>query len=168
MYCHDTTAHKPAAYMTVGVACCAASRTEFCDNRGHPAVDERLPVQAGHLLGGGCFHLLQPRYKQQSPETEVNTVLQPQTIQHVGKHWDLMMLHFKEAPQHQHPSVLRRKETPAVSTTAHRASIAVVGFLLAVRSVNLNIYATWLAAAPREEKPTSDSSVTATVSRELN
>lgn len=41
---------------------CGAPRTEFCDNRGHPSVDKRLPVQVGHLRGGGCcFHLLQPR-----------------------------------------------------------------------------------------------------------
>lgn len=47
-----------------------------------------------------------------------------------------MMLQFKEAPQHQHPSVLRRKETPAVSNTAEGAIIFVAALLLAVKAVN--------------------------------
>lgn len=51
--------------MTVRVCVpwCIRQPTEFCDNRGHSSVDERLPVQGGHVRGGGGggFHLLQPR-----------------------------------------------------------------------------------------------------------
>ena len=47
-----------------------------------------------------------------------------------------MLLQINEAPQHLHPSVLRRKETPAVPNTAERAIIFVDGLQLAERSVN--------------------------------
>lgn len=115
----------------VRVPWCVPKPTEFCDNRGHPSVDERLPVQGAHVRGGGGgLHLLQPRYKQQQRhKAEVNTVLRPQTTEHVGEHWDSTMLRSAGAPQHQHPRLMRRKETP-------RAAGPAGGMRLAASDVN--------------------------------
>lgn len=61
-----------------------------------------------------------------------------------------MMLQITEAPQHQHPSVLRRKETPAVWNTVRGVVIFVVGLLLAVSYVNQTLQGFyWLASRER-------------------
>lgn len=84
---HSQCINIPKNYILFRVCVFGASRTEFCDNRGHASVDERLPVHVGYLrVGGGCLHLLQPRYEQEQAQAEVNTMLQPLTGQHVGKH----------------------------------------------------------------------------------
>lgn len=125
---------SPRTYIQFRVCVFGASRTEFCDNRGHPSVDERLPVHVGYLRvgGGGCFHLLQPRYEQEQAQTEVNTMLQPLTGQHVGKHWAPVMLQIYKRPQHQHlPAHCAGKRRPLQANTARRAVILVAGFPLA-------------------------------------
>lgn len=75
-------------------------------------------------------------------------MLQLETIQHVEKHWDLMMLQINETPQHQHPSILRRKETPAVSNTARRTVVLVVRLLIGCEVFQSNFEGIWLAVVP--------------------
>lgn len=78
---HASVSHLRVLRLTLdlqpGLRQVDGKRAKFCDNRGHPSVDERLPVQVHHLCGGGGgLHLLQPRQThQQAAHTQVDAVL---------------------------------------------------------------------------------------------
>lgn len=78
------------------------------------------------------------------------------------------MLHFKEAPQHQHPCVLRRKETPAVLEHCRDGLLYGSGATIGCEICRSKFRVTLLAGSFRGRRTVSDSSLTATASREIN
>lgn len=64
---------------------------------------------------------------------------QPLTVLHAGSHGGLKMRLIDRAQQHQHPSTLRRKETPAASEPAGTPSFEEKAFYwLGGKSIKLH------------------------------